>query len=128
MALPRTDRTRGSLNTVFVAPRTPLEKEIANVWAEVLTLDVIGIHDNFFDLGGHSLTATKIVSRIVRNFQADVPVQGLLAAGSVAEMAGVIAAHQAKNLGEHDVTQILTELESLSDEEAENISRGKEKT
>ena len=40
VALPRTDRTRGSLNTVFVAPRTRLEKEIANVWAEVLTLDV----------------------------------------------------------------------------------------
>jgi hypothetical protein len=63
-ALPAPSRTRPELTTIFVAPRTLVEKELAQVWAELLTLEQVGIHDNFFDLGGHSLMATRVVSRL----------------------------------------------------------------
>lgn len=50
----------------FAAPRTDVEGKLARVWAEVLGLSQVGIHDNFFDIGGHSLTAVQVVSRIQR--------------------------------------------------------------
>ncbi len=50
----------------FVAPRTDMEATLAREWSEVLGLRQVGVHDNFFDLGGHSLTAVQLVSRIQR--------------------------------------------------------------
>ncbi len=125
-ALPAPSRARPELNTSFVAPRTLFEKELAQVWAEILTLDLVGIHDNFFDLGGHSLEATRVVSRVIKTFQVDVPLPALFAAPTVAEMAAMITEHQAKKLGEQDLNRILAELESLSEDEAANLLEAKE--
>jgi len=125
-ALPAPSRTRPELNTIFVAPRTLFEKELAQVWAEILTLDQVGIHDNFFDLGGHSVAATRVVSRVIRTFQVEVPLQALFAAPTVAEMAAVVTQHQAKKLGEQDLNRILAELESLSEDEATKLLAVKE--
>jgi amino acid adenylation domain-containing protein/FkbM family methyltransferase len=58
---------------VFVAPSTPLEKLLAGIWSEVLKTDRIGIHDNFFDLGGHSFLAIKAHSRLSKTLGRDVP-------------------------------------------------------
>src|SRR5207253_3491888 len=54
-ALPAPDQSRPELTESFVAPRTADEKLIAGIWGEVLKLKQVGIYDNFFDLGGHSL-------------------------------------------------------------------------
>jgi acyl carrier protein len=48
----------------YVAPQTPIEEAVAQIWCEVLGLDRVGVTDDFFDLGGHSLQATRVVSRI----------------------------------------------------------------
>src|SRR5262249_49838240 len=53
----------------FVAPRTPIEELVAEVWSAVLARQPIGIHDNFFDLGGHSLQATQVVFRLRKLFE-----------------------------------------------------------
>jgi amino acid adenylation domain-containing protein len=89
-ALPAPSRARLELRTGFVAPRTFFEKELAQIWAEILTLDVVGIHDSFFDLGGDSLAATRIVSRVIKTFQMDVTLQALFVAPTVAEMAELL--------------------------------------
>ena len=65
-ALPRPDQTRPELIVTFVAPRTSVEELLAELWAAVLNLERVGIHDNFFDRSGYSLLATPIVSRIAR--------------------------------------------------------------
>ena len=124
-ALPAPSRTRPELHTSFVAPRTFFEKELAQVWAEILTLDVVGIHDNFFDLGGHSLAATRVVSRVIKTFQVDVPLQALFAAPTVAEMAAMVTEHQAKKIGDQALSRVLAELESLSEDEAVNLLAAK---
>lgn len=63
-ALPLPGHDRPELRAAFVSPRTPLESVIAEVWAEVLDLDQVGVNDNFFDLGGHSMLITQILVRL----------------------------------------------------------------
>ncbi|MBD2483967.1 non-ribosomal peptide synthetase [Planktothrix sp. FACHB-1365] len=78
---------RPELELTFVAPRTPLEEILANLWAEVLGLKQIGIYDNFFSLGGHSLLATQIVSKISTNLGIEIPLRHLFEFPTIAELA-----------------------------------------
>lgn len=63
-ALPAPERTQPSFQGTFVSPRTPLESLIAEVWKDVLGVDRVGVYDNFFDLGGHSLLSVQAVARL----------------------------------------------------------------
>jgi len=119
--LPLPDRQRPGLLEPYGPPRTPVEKALAEIWAEVLSLDRIGIHDNFFDLGGHSLAASRVISRVITSFQLELPLKALFESPTVAEMAAVIEAHQGKKVGEADLERMLAELESVSDEEARRL-------
>ena len=80
----------------------------------------IGINDNFFDLGGHSLAATRVVSRVIEQFQLQIPLRSLFGSPTIADMAAVITAHHERTLDENELATILDELESLSDEEAQS--------
>src|SRR4029453_84148 len=57
-ALPEPDNRRPDLKGPYVLPSTEIEKRLSRIWSEVLSLDRVGVQDNFFDLGGHSLTAS----------------------------------------------------------------------
>ena len=124
-ALPVPENSRPALGTLYVAPKAPVEEDLAKIWAEILSLDKVGIHDNFFDLGGHSLAAARVVSQVIKQFQLEVPLQFLFQSPTVAEMAAVITEHQGKKLGEKEIDSIVTELESLTDEEAQRLLSGK---
>jgi len=91
---------------------------VAGIWANTLGLDQVGIHDKFFDLGGHSLAAMRIVSRIIKTFHSELPVKALFESPTVAAMALVIAQNQAKNVGDEEFARILRELEAMSEDEA----------
>jgi amino acid adenylation domain-containing protein len=93
-ALPPPAETRPNLEIPLMAPRGDEEKEVAEIWAEVLGIDRVGIHDNFFDLGGHSLSATRIVTRVIDKFQFELPLQVLFDSPTVEKMAAVITANQ----------------------------------
>ena len=70
-ALPLPEKIRPDLDN-FVIPKTKMEQEIAQIWQEVLQVEKIGIHDNFFDLGGHSLLMVKVHSKLREKFSRDV--------------------------------------------------------
>ena len=74
-------------STNFVAPSNPTEELLANIWKEVLSLEKIGIHDNFFALGGHSLLATRVISRCRQAFAMEIPLQLLFENPTVASLA-----------------------------------------
>jgi amino acid adenylation domain-containing protein/non-ribosomal peptide synthase protein (TIGR01720 family) len=74
----------------FVAPRTPVEERLAEIWSFLLKRDRTGIHDNFFELGGHSLLATQVVSRIRQVFQIDLPLRALFESPTVASLGAQI--------------------------------------
>jgi amino acid adenylation domain-containing protein len=118
-ALPKPDRKRPDLNTPYVAPVQGFEVKIAKIWEAVLEVGPVGLHDNFFDLGGHSLAATRVVSQVMEQFQLEIPLQALLQSPTVKEMAGVILEHQYEKLGKNELENIMNELELMSDEEAD---------
>ena len=120
-SLPDPGSIRPELDGPFVAPRTPVEEELARIWTEVLSLDQVGVHDNFFELGGHSLVASQVISRVIKSFQLDLPLQSLFQAPTVAEMAVVIMQNQAKKAGKEEMARMVAELEVLPDEEAQRL-------
>jgi amino acid adenylation domain-containing protein len=74
----------------FVGPRTTAQEVVALIWAKVIGVERVGIHDNFFDLGGHSLMATQIVSQLRKVFQVELSLRSLFEHPNVFEMAQVI--------------------------------------
>jgi amino acid adenylation domain-containing protein len=123
-ALPAPTNSRPALDEPYVSPRTPLEEELSRIWAEVLSLDQVGIHDNFFDLGGHSLAATRVVSQVIKKCQLELPLQSLFQSPTVAETAAIITQHQAKRASDAELAQMLREVEAMTEEEAQKQLAG----
>jgi amino acid adenylation domain-containing protein len=124
-ALPVPDQVRPELEESYVAPRTAVEDDLAEMWAEVLNLERVGIHDNFFDLGGHSLLATQLISRVRATYQVELPLRRLFEMPSVAGMATLIEDSLVEAAEELELAQLLAELEELSEDAAlELLSEG----
>lgn len=71
----------------FVAARTPNEEMLTKIWAEVLSLEKVGVEDNFFDLGGHSLLMTQLLVKVRETFQVDLSLKSLYEAPTIAALA-----------------------------------------
>ncbi|ADM71968.2 non-ribosomal peptide synthetase [Paenibacillus polymyxa] len=90
-ALPAPEREAGS-GTEYVAPRNELETKLTAIWQEVLGLaKEIGVHDNFFDIGGHSLRATTLVSKIHKELNVDLPLRDVFRHSTIESMAAAIS-------------------------------------
>jgi acyl carrier protein len=95
-----------------VAPRSPIEQQLADIWAEVLRLERVGIHDNFFEFGGHSLLATQVISRLRQAFGVELPVRTLFEAPTVADLGArletvrwavqELQAHESDTMGDYE--------------------------
>jgi acyl-CoA synthetase (AMP-forming)/AMP-acid ligase II/acyl carrier protein len=96
-ALPAPDQFRPELGDTFTAPRTPVEEMLAGIWAEILKLDKVGIHDNFFHVGGHSLLATQVVSRIRDALSVELPLRYVFEAPTIAALGERIGTQRTKN-------------------------------
>ncbi len=82
----------------YVAPRTPNQEIIANIFGAVLGRQTIGIHDNFFELGGHSLRATQLISRLRLAFEVEIPLRAVFESPTVAEIDQKLT--QLRNIGD----------------------------
>jgi surfactin family lipopeptide synthetase A len=89
-ALPVPNEMWSRSDTTPIAPRTPIEAMLAHIWADVLGIGVISVNDNFFDLGGHSLIATRVVSRIREAIQVDISLRTLFERPTISELAAAI--------------------------------------
>jgi hypothetical protein len=74
----------------YVAPRYTEEEILAGIWSELLGVAEVGVYDTFFAVGGHSILATQLISRMRRAFQVEVALRSLFEAPTIAEMALVI--------------------------------------
>jgi FkbM family methyltransferase len=100
---------RPILETTFIAPSNPVEQKVAEIWQELLGLEKVGVDDNFFDLGGHSLIATQLVSQLRKDFQVELSLRHIFEAPTVAELALIIE------------DKLIGELEELTEEEAAKL-------
>jgi amino acid adenylation domain-containing protein len=87
LRLPEPEISRAGVSAHFVAPQNPIEIRLAQIWSEVLSVDVIGRDDNFFELGGHSLLAAQIAARVRNEFNVETPLHTFFACPTVALLA-----------------------------------------
>jgi acyl-coenzyme A synthetase/AMP-(fatty) acid ligase/acyl carrier protein len=86
-ALPAPDQSQRERDVVFTAPRTSVEESISEIWTEFLGVAPISVDDNFFDLGGHSIIATQVISRLHDVFQVALPLRAIFEAPTVSALA-----------------------------------------
>jgi acyl carrier protein len=120
-ALPEPDRGSADLEQVYVAPRNASEQAIADIWAEILGVKRIGVHDNFFDRGGHSLKATQIVSRLRKMFGSEIPLRYMFQFPTIAELAAVIDSTTKTQSNDEKLDGLLTEIEAMAEIEAQRL-------
>jgi acyl carrier protein len=108
-ALPAPDAAGTAGAGALVSPRTPVEQQVAGIVAELLGLEQIGVDDNFFLLGVHSLLGAQVIARVADTFDVDLPLHALFDAPTVAELAIEI---------EH---LMLVKLQAMSDDEAQRL-------
>jgi len=113
----------------LAGPRNPVEEQLAGIWREVLKRDQIGINDNFFDLGGHSLFAIQIISRVRNAFRVELPLFSFLDTPTIADLAAKISEIPDRvETEEEETRRLLREVEGMSDEEAERLLGAETKT
>ena len=93
-----------------MAPRTPIEAEVARIWADILGLEQVGIHDPFLALGGDSIRATRIITRVLNTMHIAVPQHRLLEAPTIAHMAEFIMAQMATQVDDDTLSRLLDEV------------------
>jgi acyl carrier protein len=89
-ALPAPEQVRMGLEETDVVPMTPVQKQLGQVWEELLEVRPIGIRDNFFELGGHSLLAVQLIYRIEQIWGRKISTDTLLAAPTIESLANVL--------------------------------------
>jgi len=108
-ALPKPGEQRPDLDTRYAEPRNEAEERIARIWQEALHLARVGVHDNFFEIGGSSLPALQVITQVNRAFQVELPIAAFFESPTVAGMSEAVEA------------ALVAELEGLSDEEVEHL-------
>jgi amino acid adenylation domain-containing protein len=109
--LPPPGQTRLALVNEYVAPSSPIEKQVAAIWTEVLRVDRVGVNDSFFDLGGHSLMATQVITRIREKFPVNVSLADLFEGPTVLHLSQKIDA------------LLIEQISAMTEEQAEDLIR-----
>jgi amino acid adenylation domain-containing protein/thioester reductase-like protein len=89
-ALPAPDQSRSGVESAGVLPRTPTEELLAGIWSKALGLERVGVHENFFQIGGHSLLAAQVMFRVREALHLELPVRTLFENPTIAELAQVL--------------------------------------
>lgn len=132
-ALPAPMPDRADSKQTFEPPRTATEKTLAQLWQELLRLPRVGIHDNFFEIGGHSLLAMQFMTRVHNSFQAELSLRNIFETPTIAELANLVDSKRdqtakqivpplprARISPEH-ARELLGKLDELSDTEVESL-------
>jgi acyl carrier protein len=104
-ALPAPKGERPELKAAYVAPRTEVEQTIAQIWQEVLGVDKVGIYDNFFDLGGHSLLIVQVHDKLQEAFERDLPIIEMFRYPSIAALVKYLGQGREEQLSAENIRE-----------------------
>ena len=107
--------------TAFTEPQTPTEEEIAEIWTALLGLDKVGTNQNFFDLGGHSLMATQLISRVRSCFGVELALCDFFAAPTIQNLAEQVESEILANADSNQIDELLDLLEKSDGESAQTV-------
>ena len=108
--------------TAFTAPQTPTEEKIAEIWTALLGLEKVGTNQNFFDLGGHSLMATQLISRVRSCFGVELALCDFFAAPMIQNLAELVEEEILANADSNQIDELLDLLEKSEGESAQTVS------
>jgi len=111
------ERGRPDLSNTYVAPQTILQEVLLAVWAGILGIEKIGIEDDFFELGGDSVLATQIISRLRQMFRMDLPAILLFEVPTIEKLAHYMTAHEARPGLTEKTAALLKRIEGMTEEE-----------
>ena len=120
-ALPDPARLGRQLGGELVPPRTPLEERLCELFREVLNIPEVGIRDNFFMIGGHSLLVAQLLARTRRDLGVEVSLQTFFEAPTVEGMAVAVAQAGAVSADPGELEKLIAGLEGMSDEEVRRL-------
>jgi arthrofactin-type cyclic lipopeptide synthetase C len=109
------------ISEAFVAPSTPLEELLASAWQDVLRIPRVSVHDNFFDIGGHSLLAARVVSIVKRSLTVDFGMVDLFQDPTIALLAETLSRRVAERESQPEFERLLAEVAAMSEEEAQQF-------
>ncbi|MBV9773056.1 MAG: non-ribosomal peptide synthetase, partial [Gemmatimonadetes bacterium] len=124
-ALPAAGKVGGE-GRAYVAPGTPQEETLAEIWKEVLGVERVGMHDSFFELGGHSLLATQVVSRVRRVLGVELPVQALFERPTLAGLGAAVEERQLAQVDDDVLADLLSDITGLSDDDLLGLLSGED--
>ena len=129
-ALPTLDEVKQRAQHTYVAPRNPIEEQLAEIWKQVFGVERVGIHDNFFELGGHSLIATQVIGRVRQKLHTELLVRSVFEAPTIAELAAAIVkleqhttVHKGinKRIDAQRAGDLLSKVDELSESELDTL-------
>jgi acyl carrier protein len=106
--------TRDAMTVAYVAPGNPLEDELVAIWAGLLGVERVGMLDNFFRLGGHSLLLAQLAGRITGQFGVEIPLQDLFETDTAEKMAHQILSAQLAAVSPDQYHEFMTDLGGTS--------------
>jgi acyl-CoA synthetase (AMP-forming)/AMP-acid ligase II/acyl carrier protein len=114
LSLPAPEMDRPEMEQEFIAPRTQSEKNLAKLWSEVLNIEEISIQDNFFDLGGHSLSAVQVTVKIAQAYNVELSLQAFFQASTLADLATKLEEKLIEQAEADQLEELLREVEQKS--------------
>lgn len=130
-ALPAPDLSAKQSENLYVPPQTEMERQLVEIWCNILRRERIGVEDNFFELGGESLLATRVISQVRTAFKVELPLRHLFESPTVAGLASVLSNYQSSGKAatqtvitksvNTETDELLEKLDQLSDEDVDAL-------
>jgi len=126
--LPAVEQINGQRERIPEPPRNRVEEALAWMWAEILGVEEVGIHDNFFEMGGHSILASQLVSRMRETFQIELSMRTFFDAPAIAKLAEIIVRDEEQARRVMRISELMVQVINSSDDEVEAMLGGNQST
>jgi Phosphopantetheine attachment site. len=117
--LPIVEQIKQVDERLLLPPRNRIEEALSWMWAEILGVEEVGIHDDFFEIGGHSILASQLVARLRETFHVELSLRTFFDAPTIAKLAGVLSRGEEQAMRVERIAELLMDVLNYSDDKVE---------